>query len=79
MGYGLDGRGSIPGRGKEFFSSPQRSDWLWDPSSLLSNGYWGQRVKRQAVKLTTHFNVVPKSRIELYLHSPICIHGIVLN
>jgi hypothetical protein len=24
-GYGLDGRGSIPGRGK--------TDWLWDPAS----------------------------------------------
>jgi hypothetical protein len=37
-GYRLDGRGSIPGRGKIFFSSPQRPDRLLGPPSLLSNG-----------------------------------------
>jgi hypothetical protein len=26
MGYGLDGRGSIPGRGKTFVSTPQRPE-----------------------------------------------------
>jgi hypothetical protein len=36
-GYGLDGRGSISGRVKRFFSTPQRPDRLWGPSSLLSN------------------------------------------
>jgi hypothetical protein len=35
-GYGLDGRGSIPGRSKRHFSSPQRPDRLWGPPSLLS-------------------------------------------
>jgi hypothetical protein len=39
--YGLDGRGSIPGRGKRFFSSPQRSDRLWGSPSLLPSGYQG--------------------------------------
>jgi hypothetical protein len=29
------------GAGWEFFSSPPRPDWLWDPPSLLSNGYQG--------------------------------------
>jgi hypothetical protein len=34
----------------------------------------------QSVKLTTHLHLVPRLRIEeLYLHSPICLHGIVLN
>jgi hypothetical protein len=37
----LDDRGSIPGRGREFFSSLPRSDRLWGPPSLLSNGYRG--------------------------------------
>jgi hypothetical protein len=41
MGYGLDGRGSIPGRGKRFSSNPQRPDQLWGPPNLLSNEYWG--------------------------------------
>jgi hypothetical protein len=32
------------------------------------------------VKLTTHLHLVLRSRmIELYDHSPICLHGIVLN
>jgi hypothetical protein len=34
----------------------------------------------RVVKLTTHFHLVPNSRkVELYLHSRICIHGIVLS
>jgi hypothetical protein len=40
MGYGLDGWGSIPGRAKRFFSTPQHPDQLWGPPSLLLNGYW---------------------------------------
>jgi hypothetical protein len=36
--YRLEDRGSIPGRGRDFFSSPQCPDWLWDPPSFLSNG-----------------------------------------
>jgi hypothetical protein len=40
-GYGLDGRGSIPGRVKRRFSTPQYPDRLWSPPSILSNGYWG--------------------------------------
>jgi hypothetical protein len=41
MGYRQDGRGSIPGRDKREFSSPQRPDRLWGPPSLPSDGYWG--------------------------------------
>jgi hypothetical protein len=41
LGYGLDDRGSSPGRGWEFFSSPPCPDRLWGPLSLLSNGYQG--------------------------------------
>jgi hypothetical protein len=40
-GYGLDGWGSIPSRGKKLFSSPQRRDRLWDPLSLLPNMHRG--------------------------------------
>jgi hypothetical protein len=32
------------------------------------------------MKLTAHLYLVPKSRmVELYLHSPLCLHGRVLN
>jgi hypothetical protein len=34
-----DDRGSIPGGGWEFLSSPTRPDRLWGPPNLLSNGY----------------------------------------
>jgi hypothetical protein len=40
--YGLQGRGSIPGRGKKCFSSPQRPDRYWVPRSFLFNVYRGQ-------------------------------------
>jgi hypothetical protein len=38
---GLDGRGSILGRSKQFFSTPQCPARLWDPPGLLYDGYWG--------------------------------------
>jgi hypothetical protein len=79
MGYGLDGRGSR--QGKQIFSTPQHLDQLWGPPSLLSNGYHGMYSRGKSsgdVKLTTHLHLVPRSRmVELYLHSPICLHGIV--
>jgi hypothetical protein len=35
--------------------------------------------KKRGVKPTTYFHLVPRSRkMELYLHSPICLHGIAL-
>jgi hypothetical protein len=39
--YGLNDWGSIPSRGKIFFSIPQSPHWFCDPPSLLSHGYRG--------------------------------------
>jgi hypothetical protein len=40
--YGLNDRCSIPCRGNYgIFFSPPRSDQLYCPPSLISNGYWG--------------------------------------
>jgi hypothetical protein len=39
--YGPDGRGSIPGRGKIFFFTPQLPDRISGTPSLLANGYRG--------------------------------------
>jgi hypothetical protein len=40
---------------------------------------WGGRQNSQGRDLTTH-PLMPSSRMmELYFHSPICLHGIVLN
>jgi hypothetical protein len=33
--YGKDGPGSIPVRGKNILSTPQRPDRLWGPPNLL--------------------------------------------
>jgi hypothetical protein len=56
-GYGLEGRDSIPGRGKRFFPSPQGQERLWSPPSALTNGYRGLLPKLN-VKLTTHIHLV---------------------
>jgi hypothetical protein len=73
--YGVDGRGSIPGKSKRFPSIPHRPDRLWDPPSLIFNRYWGlfpRGVKTgRNVKLITHLQQVLKSRmVELNISTP---------
>jgi hypothetical protein len=81
--YGLDGRGSIPGRDEIFLFFITGLDWLWGPPSLISNGYRGLFPRGQSgrgVKLTTHLHLVPRSRmVELNLRFPICLYVVVLN
>jgi hypothetical protein len=66
-----------------YFSSPQCPDWVWDPLSLLSSGYHGHFLLEwsgRGVKLTTQFHIILRLRmVELYLHSAICLHGVVLK
>jgi hypothetical protein len=53
---------------------PTQPPIQWVPG-VLSPG-----VKRQDVKMTTHLQLVPRKRmVELYFHSPIRLHGIVLK
>jgi hypothetical protein len=68
----MDGRGSIPGRSKEFLSIPQSTDRLKPTLGThpafytVSTGGCFPRVK-----LTTHLHLVSRPRmVELYLHSP---------
>jgi hypothetical protein len=79
--YGLDGRGSIPEKSKIFLFStaskpalgPTQPPIQWLPGVSSP----GREIGR-GVKLTTHFHLVPRSRmLELYLHSPICLSGIL--
>jgi hypothetical protein len=66
-GYGLDdpGVGVWVLVGSRIFSSPRCPGRLWAPPSLLSSGYqelfsWG--LNGRGVKLTTHLQLVPRSR-----------------
>jgi hypothetical protein len=77
----MDDRGSIPGRGKIFlFSTASRS--ALGPTRPPIRGAQGAifpRVKRLESE-ADHLHLVPRSRkMELYLHSPTCLHGIVIN
>jgi hypothetical protein len=50
LGYRLDGRGSIPRRGRDFISSLPRRDRFRGPPSFLSNGYRGNLPKGKAAE-----------------------------
>jgi hypothetical protein len=80
-GYGLDGRGSILGKGKIFLLSIASTPGLgstqppvqWVPKALCPG------VKRPELE-ADHFYLVLRSRmVDLYLHSSRCLHDIVLN
>jgi hypothetical protein len=66
-GYGLDDRGvgvRVP-VGSRIFSTPRLPDRLWGPPDLLSNGYrwlFPRGLSDRGVKLTTHFQLLPRSR-----------------
>jgi hypothetical protein len=74
-GYGLVDRGvgvRVPGV-LTSFSSPRRPDRLWGPPNLLYNGYRGAvspGVKRPGREA---------DYVSLYIHSPIRLHGVMLN
>jgi hypothetical protein len=73
--YGLQDRGSIPSK-----DSVQRGSGASQPPNQWEPGALSLGLNGRAVKLTTNLLLVPRPRmVELYLHSPKCLHGIVLN
>lgn len=62
-------RGSIPGMGKRFFSTPQHPDRFWCSPNLLYNRHLGlfcQRQSGRSLKLTTHLYLVSTPSIRLH-------------
>jgi hypothetical protein len=84
-GYGLDGRGvglQVP-VGSRIFFSPRRPDRLWGhPTSYLMStrgsfpcakaaGAWSWPLTSNSYR--------GQENVDLYIHSPIRLHGVVLN
>jgi hypothetical protein len=80
-GCGLDDRG-VGVRvlvGSRIFSSPRRPDRLWSPPNLLSNGYpGGKAAEAWSWPLTSNY-CRGQENVDLYIHTPIHLHGVVLN
>jgi hypothetical protein len=78
MGYGLDGLGSAPRKGKIFFFSTASRPALgptWSPIQWVPGLSFPQDMK-----MTSHLIIMLRSRrAELYLHHTIDLHGIMLN
>jgi hypothetical protein len=65
------------------FSSPRHLEWFWGPPRLLCNGYRGlffSGAKKTGREAKYSAITVPRSRIrDLYIHSTIRLHAIVLS
>jgi hypothetical protein len=84
-GYGKDDGGvgvRVP-VGSRIFSPPRCPDWLWGPPNLLLNGYWGlfpgSKLAGTCGWPLTSSESWDKENVDLYIHSPIHLHGIMLN
>jgi hypothetical protein len=78
---GERGRSLSPGRVKNF-SSSRRTYRLWGPPNLLSSGYRGfsgGKATRVWSWLLTSYKCRGQENVDLYIHSPIRLHGVVLN
>jgi hypothetical protein len=83
MDYGLDGRGSIHGKSKRLFFTPQRPGCFWGPLPLLSNGYRGL-ILGGITRLGSEADHSPPSSAEVRNGEtipllPIRLHGVVRN
>jgi hypothetical protein len=84
-GYGVDDRGVgvwLP-VGSRIFSSPCLPDWLWGLPSFLSNAYRrlilrGKAARAWSWPLTSNL-CQGQENVDLYIHSPIRLHGVVHN
>jgi hypothetical protein len=82
--YGLNDCDSIRDGGKRslsLFHSVQTGSGAHPTSyTVRTRGSVPRGIVAGGAKLTIHLHLVPRSRIvELYLHYPTCLHGVVLN
>jgi hypothetical protein len=83
-GYGLDDQGfrfRVPVESEIFFPT-LRPHQLWGPPSLISIGYRGLPGRKRPVREADHSPPAiakVKKNMDLYIHSPIRLHGLVLN
>jgi hypothetical protein len=74
-------RSLIPGRRKRFSLSTKSILTLKPNESLIqwAPGLFLLHLSGERVKLTTHSHLVPRLHVEIYLHSTIHLHEVVLN
>jgi hypothetical protein len=75
--YGLNDPGFESRQVKEIFIFSKSLDRLWDPTSVLFNGYRGSfsQVKQPGRKMPTHLHLVTMFRI----NGPIYLNGVDRN
>jgi hypothetical protein len=82
ISYGLGWQGLIPVRGKRFFCTAVSKLALGPTQPYIQ---WALEtvslgVKRPGLEADHSLQSTAKVKmVDLYLHSPICLHGIVLN
>jgi hypothetical protein len=81
-GCGLDDRGvrvRVPVVSR-IFSSPRRPDRLWGPTNLLVPGVFlgGKAPGAWSRPLTSNY-CRGQENVDLYIQSPVRLHGVVLN
>jgi hypothetical protein len=79
MGCALDGRVSIPNRGKTFLHNVPTGSGVHPVSYVMDTGAIFGRLSGRGKKLTTHLLVRKSIMAELCLHYFIRFHGVVLN
>jgi hypothetical protein len=75
MGHRLDSQGSNPGRGNIFLYSTASRPVLGPTQTLIQ---WVPGIERPWHE-ADNSPLTVEVKIELYLHSLVCLHGIVLN
>jgi hypothetical protein len=82
MGYGLDGEGLIPGKDEIFLSPTTSRPAMGHTNQTIQwvPGAFSLRAKQLGQEADYSSHLVLRSRmVELYLHFPTCLHGVVLN